>query len=119
MSTDWDIRCVDCDQTFGYDCDSRERLRKLMIVGPDWLAFLDRCRALGVEDVETSFGGLHPDERYIRAHLGHCLVLHNEYGLDEGQCPRGRTRWDEPSCFLDEGHERPCEMRWRRKTKET
>lgn len=119
MSTDWDIRCVDCDQTFGYDCQSREQLRKLMNIGPEWLVFADRCRALGIEDVEATLNGLPPDEWHIRAHLGHRLVLHNEYGLDEGQCQRGRARWNEPPCFLNEGHEGPCEMRSRRKTKET
>jgi hypothetical protein len=118
MSTDWDIRCVDCDELFGYDCGSPERLRKLMNIGPEWLVFHDRCRALGIEDVEVSFGGLQPDERDIRAHLGHRLVLHSEYGLDEGQCDLSRSLWSDPPCFLDKGHAGPCELRSRRRTME-
>lgn len=109
MSTDWQIRCVDCDE-----CGCMQENR-----GFEWVQNVIRCapalvmlhdlsteRDMCVQHV-TGWHAGNVDLDFITKHRGHRLVPHDEYGRDDLQCFERVTCECGAShhCILDEGHE--------------
>lgn len=91
MSTDWNIRCVECNDVHRYrDANHCEQLMQLLIANRDAIAALEPLFAASRHhDVRLEippYGDIEPC--FFAAHRGpgHTLVPHDEYGHDLG-CP--------------------------------
>lgn len=112
MSTDWGIRCVDCNE---YGCEQENR-------GLEWVQNIIRCapaivalydastdRDMTVQHKDGAWAG-YVDMAFIAKHRGHRLAPCDEYGRDFHQCLHDFTceHCDtRHPCTLDAGHEGP------------
>lgn len=114
MSTDWNIRCVDCNVVHKFDdANHQDDLMVILIKHRDAIAalapLLTECRDI---EFRVYYGGI--DAAWFAAHAGHKLIPHDEYGRDLDQC---RDRVDCASCganhhcTLPYEHEGPHEHR--------
>lgn len=108
MSTDWNIRCRDCDEVHGFDdANHREDLMAVLIEHAAAIAALApllKATSSIASDVElrTPWGAVDVD--WFAKHLGHRLVPHDEYGRDLGQC------WKSVPCSECKCSHRPCTL---------
>ena len=90
MSTDWDIRCVDCGENYGFeDMNRREGLMLALVRCADALAQHANVFAdLRSEDVELRVS--YPDHvinlEFFQRHRGHRLSPVDEYGRLSDNC---------------------------------
>lgn len=102
MSRDWNIRCVDCDQTHHFnDASHRDELMSFLCAYAKQIAALPMHPELRLA---TYYGDI--DQEWFRTHAAHRLVPIDEYGGLLTQC----TEWVSCSCgsnrrcTLDAGH---------------
>lgn len=90
MSTDWDIRCVDCGENYGFDDMNRREGLMLALVrnAPHLVQFAGVLADLRSEDVElrVSFPDRIINLAFFLRHAGHRLSPIDEYGRLSGNC---------------------------------
>lgn len=116
MSTDWNIRCVDCNDTHIFN--DANRMCDLMVLliehAPAIAALAPLLKASPDVQFAAGYGGTYGsiDPSWFATHLGHRLRPIDEYGGLLGQCWKylgcsecGATR----HCALDDSHDGPCD----------
>lgn len=107
MSTDWNVHCVDCNDTHRFnDANHMDDLMWTLCKHADVIAGLAPLLASNRDDVElrTYWGRIDAD--WFAQHKGHKLVPISEYGDLATQCPEyvdckcGTTR----RCTLEREH---------------
>jgi len=116
VSTDWNIRCVDCNVVCRFnDANHQDGFMRKLIKHRDAIAALAPLLAEASRDdlsLHTYWGDV--DAAFFAAHAGHKLVPHNEYGDDDDQCPHWAkcdACGNHESCTLVDGHEGPHQHR--------
>jgi hypothetical protein len=105
MSTDWNVHCVDCNDTHGFnDANHEDKLMATLCKHADAIAALAPLLAEGSVTLHTYWGDVDP--RWFAQHKGHKLVPISEYGdlltqcIEYVTCTCGSMR----RCTLDAGH---------------
>lgn len=122
MSCDWNVHCLDCKVTHGFDdANHQQDLMLFLCKHADSIAALaemaaDQKAPCGPGDrsvtLETPYGRIDPT--WFREHLGHNLIPIDEYGAILGQCHewvRCKECGSTSQCALDAGHEDPHSQR--------
>lgn len=114
MSTDWNIKCVDCGDVHGFDdANHMDQEMLILIKHADSIAALAdlvaECGSIRLGFEYDNYGPIDPV--WFRKHLGHQLMPIDEYGrlLDRcservtcGECET--SHW----CTLTLGHDGAC-----------
>ena len=112
MSTDWNIRCVECDDVHQFsDANHQEAMMLKLIRHRDAIAALAPLfsEPHTRDDITFRLYYGHIDPVWFAKHAGHKLVPHDEYGRDLNQC-QDRVRCDaghSHDCTLPDGHDGP------------
>lgn len=117
MSTDWNVHCVDCNDTLGFnDANHQDELMALLCKHGDAIAALADLMRDGRFDVklETYYGAIDAD--WFATHKGHKLVPISEYGDLLTDCAEYVTCSCEARyrCTLERGHAGEHEHKKRR-----
>lgn len=107
MSTDWNVHCLDCNETHGFDDANHmdDTMASLCKHAAAIAALAPLLAAAGAVRLEVEYHG-RIDAAWFARHLGHRLVPISEYGDVLGQCAEyvacecGNTR----RCKLEYGH---------------
>lgn len=107
MSTDWNVHCVTCNSTHGFDdANHQEALMELLCKHADAIATLAPLVASdGCVELRTLWGRIDP--AWFAEHRGHKLVPISEYGdlltdcTEYVQCKCGSRQ----RCTLERGHD--------------
>jgi hypothetical protein len=88
MSTDWNIKCLDCDDTHYFnDANHRDREMAILVKHSKVISALAPLEEEFGYSLSLSFGGYgEVDVRWFAKHAGHRLVPINEYGGYMDQC---------------------------------
>jgi hypothetical protein len=91
MSTDWNIKCVDCDEIHHFDDANHQDDRMLLLIKhADAIAALaELSTELGDQlNFRLGYSGCYGsiDPAWFRKHLGHNLMPIDEYGRMLDQC---------------------------------
>jgi hypothetical protein len=114
VSTDWNIRCLDCKDTFTFrDANHLTAEMWTLIKHADAIAglaplFCEWGSGVGLEFCLSSYGAIDP--AWFAQHRGHKLEPISEYGYLDSEC-RGWVTCSECShhrnCTLERDHEGP------------
>jgi hypothetical protein len=107
VSTDWNVHCVDCNMTHGFDdANHQAELMAIICKNADAIAALAPFLAeAGDVKLQTFWGQI--DVHWFATHKGHRIVPINEYGdlltacAERIVCACGYTR----RCNLEHGHD--------------
>lgn len=102
MSCDWDVFCVDCQESLGIDnANHRDELMRWLVLQRDVIAAIPGWLSVEYDDYRI-------DTQWFAKHAGHRLSPRDEYGYLDTQCRddsicahcghRGH-------CLLEDGHE--------------
>ena len=115
MSTDWNVHCVDCNDTLRFDdANHQDQLMQLLCTHADAIASLAPLfvEATGQDlELRTFWGRVDP--AWFLRHRGHRLVPISEYGdlltqcIELVRCECGSMR----RCTRDRGHDGDHEAR--------
>lgn len=88
MSTDWHIKCVDCDDVHRFDdANHRDDEMVMLIRHADSIAAIAELQAEGVFQIDWTYGHYgRVDAAWFKRHLGHQLMPIDEYGRLLDQC---------------------------------
>jgi hypothetical protein len=112
MSTDWNVHCLDCNNTLHFD-DANHQLglmralcRHAKAIAP--LAELVEDPDVGwAVDLRTSYGPIDP--RWFKQHATHRLAPISEYGDLDGECGErivcAHCDRSSVGCTLERGHD--------------
>ena len=117
MSTDWNVHCVDCNDTHWFnDANHQDRMMSLLIKHADAIsALVELVQQDGCIELSTLWGRIDP--AWFHRHKGHILKPIDEYGRLLDQC-RERVVCKECNsnhrdCIRTHGHIGPCEPKAR------
>jgi hypothetical protein len=106
VSTDWNIRCVDCGDTHHFnDANHQNRLMLDILSHQEAIAAIAPLLRTGDVELETFYGNI--DAAWFAKHLGHNLLPIDEYGrlLDQcHECAKCSCGFEHP-CTLPAKHE--------------
>ena len=106
MSTDWNVHCVDCNDTHGFDdANHQDELMAMLCKHADAIAALAPLLTDHMDiELRTYWGRINPS--WFAQHKGHKLVPISEYGylltqcVEYVKCACGSMQ----RCTLDAGH---------------
>ena len=110
MSTDWNIRCVDCNSVHHFDDANHETELMFGLIkhAQAFAAMAPLLEGISWVWLRTQYGEVDTD--WFAQHAAHRLVPHDEYGNDYGQCLENVTCGecgDRRQCRLSGGHTGP------------
>lgn len=85
MSTDWNVKCLDCDDVCTFDdANHQDVLMSMLCKHAEAIAALAPLLASACIELRTDYGPI--DATWFARHVGHRLRPISEYGDLLGQC---------------------------------
>ena len=97
MSTDWDVYCLDCDDSLGLD-GTKKAVSILIDDGPALSQLFESFGRLSSLDIEVSVYGRPIVLSWFGKHGKHRLIAKDEYGHLDDECG---ARFKCGHCFVD------------------
>jgi hypothetical protein len=85
MSTDWDVYCLDCDESLGLN-GTKSSVLVLIGDGPSLSELFESFKNLPNLDIEISVYGRQVSRSWFAQHGKHRLIAKDEYGHLDDEC---------------------------------